>query len=180
MDFNIVSKNSLGAVGALLLVVILSQARFFNFLLDTALGRAILIVFILFISYANQILGVISILFIIIMFNNSDIGYMEGFVPNLSSANTTNVKNMNLATPVPPAAPSATPAPATPAPATPRPEKVKTTNSDTVATEGYDIIGTENSIKRGKQSAQINVSKHQGIENFQPFDNNYSDSFASV
>jgi hypothetical protein len=175
MDFNIVSKNSLGAVGALLLVVILSQARFFNFLLDTALGRAILIVSILFISYANQILGVISILFIIIMFNNSDIGYMEGFVPNLSSANTTNVKNMNLATPVDPALN----APPAPIPHPPRPEKVKTTNSNT-ATEGYDIIGTENSIKRGKQSAQINVSKPKGVENFQPFDNNYSDSFSRV
>jgi hypothetical protein len=164
MDFNIVSKNSLGAAGALLLVVILSQARFFNFLLDTALGRAILIVSILFISYANQILGVISILFIIIMFNNSNIGYMEGFVPNLSSANTTTVKNMNLATPVP---------------HPPRPEKVKTINSNT-ATEGYDIIGTENSIKRGKQSAQINVAKPKGIENFEPFDNNYSDSYSRV
>jgi hypothetical protein len=171
MDFNIVSKNSLGAVGALLLVVILSQARFFNFLLDTALGRAILIVFILFISYANQILGVISILFIIIMFNNSNIGYMEGFVPNLSSANTTTVKNMNLATPVPPAAASI--------PHPSRPEKVKTINSNT-ATEGYDIIGTENSIKRGKQSAQINVAKPKGVENFEPFDNNYSDSYSRV
>jgi hypothetical protein len=163
MDFNIVSKNNLGAAGALLLVVILSQARFFNFLLDNALGRAILIVFILLISYTNQIFGVISILFIIIMFNNSNIGYIEAFVPNLSSANTTNVKNMNLITPVPAHDPD---------------EKVKTTNS--ASAEGYDIIGTENSIKRGKQSAQINVSKPKGVENFQPFDNNYSDSFSRV
>ena len=78
MDFNLVSKNNLGAATALLLVVILSQGRFFNFLLDTALGRAILILFILFISYTNKILGVVSVLFIIIMFNNSNIGYMEG------------------------------------------------------------------------------------------------------
>ena len=55
MDFNLVSKNNLGAATALLLVVILSQGRFFNFLLDTALGRAILILFILFISYTNKI-----------------------------------------------------------------------------------------------------------------------------
>ena len=79
MEFNLVSKNNLGVVTALLLVIILSQGRFFNFLLDTALGRAILILFILFISYTNKILGVVSVLFIIIMFNNSNIGYMEGF-----------------------------------------------------------------------------------------------------
>jgi hypothetical protein len=78
MNFNLVSKNNLGAATALLLVVILSQGRFLNFLLDTALGRAILILFILFISYTNKILGVVSVLFIIIMFNNSNIGYMEG------------------------------------------------------------------------------------------------------
>ena len=70
MDFNIVSKNNIGAVVALLLVVILSQARFFNFLLDNALGRIILIGLILFISYTNQILGVVSVLFIIIFFNS--------------------------------------------------------------------------------------------------------------
>ena len=51
MEFNLVSKNNLGVVTALLLVIILSQGRFFNFLLDTALGRAILITFIIIISY---------------------------------------------------------------------------------------------------------------------------------
>jgi len=62
MDFNLVSKNNLGAVTALLLVVILSQGRFFNFLLDTALGRAILILFILF------ILSVFAMLYCYILF----------------------------------------------------------------------------------------------------------------
>jgi hypothetical protein len=88
MDFNVVSKNNLGVVTALLLVIILSQGRFFNFLLDTALGRAILILFILFISYTNKILGVVSVLFIIIMFNNSNFGYMEGATTMGSSMGT--------------------------------------------------------------------------------------------
>jgi hypothetical protein len=88
MDFNLVSKNNLGVVTALLLVIILSQGRFFNFLLDTALGRAILILFILFISYTNKILGVVSVLFIIIMFNNSNFGYMEGATTMGSSMGT--------------------------------------------------------------------------------------------
>ena len=92
MDFKLVSKNNLGAVTALLLVIILSQGQFFNFLLDTALGRAVLILFILFISYTNKILGIVCVLFIIIMFNNSDIGYMEGNTTMGSSMGLTNNK----------------------------------------------------------------------------------------
>ena len=93
MDFKIVSKNNLGTVITLLFVVILSQAKFFNFLLDTALGRAILIAFVIIISYMNKILGVVSVLFIIIIFNNSDIGYMEGFT-------STNNKPMKMKGPL--------------------------------------------------------------------------------
>jgi hypothetical protein len=139
MDFNIVSKNNIGAVVALLLVVILSQARFFNFLLDNALGRIILIGLILFISYTNQILGVVSVLFIIIFFNNSDIGYMEGFTST----------------------PSATMKPNT---AT----KLNTATKPS-GTEGFDMTGKESAIKRGKSSNQIPVAKTTGIENFEPY-----------
>ena len=169
MDLNIVSKNNLGAVVALFLVVILSQAKFFNFLLDTALGRAVLIVFIIFISYANKILGVVSILFIIIMFNNSDFGYMEAFTPNLSSTNTTMKQNNDIktASPVTAMIPSTVP--------TPDVQKMKT---DTAA-EGHDIVGTEQTIKRGKQSNQIPATKSTGVENFTPFSGSYSDSYSS-
>ena len=76
MDFKLVSKNNVGGVATLLLVILLSQSRFFDFLMDTALGRAVLILFILGISYTNKILGVVAVLFIIIAFNNSDIGYL--------------------------------------------------------------------------------------------------------
>jgi hypothetical protein len=78
MDFNFVSKNNIGAVSTLVLIIILSQSRFFDFLIDTALGRAVLILFILGISYTNKILGVVAVLFIIIMFNQSSLGQMEG------------------------------------------------------------------------------------------------------
>ena len=70
MDFKLVSKNNLGAVATLFLVILLSHSRFFDFLIDTALGRTILILFILGISYTNKILGVVAVLFIIISFNN--------------------------------------------------------------------------------------------------------------
>jgi len=72
MGFTLVSKNNMGIVATLLLIVVLSQSRFLNFLIDNALGRSFLILFILFISYTNKILGIISVLFIIILFNNSN------------------------------------------------------------------------------------------------------------
>ena len=55
MDVKLVSKNNVGAIATLLLIILLSHARFFDFLVDTALGRAILILFILGISYINKI-----------------------------------------------------------------------------------------------------------------------------
>ena len=169
MDFKIVSKNNVGTVIALLLVVILSQSKCFNFLLDTALGRAILILFIIIISYMNKILGVVSVLFIIIMFNNSDIGYMEGFTSNSTPMNS---KPMN-STPM-----NSTPMKNNTAPLAPasNAEKAKTTND---AAEGFDIIGTESTIKRGKPSNTISATKTVGMENFSPFSGSYSDSYSS-
>jgi K+-sensing histidine kinase KdpD len=85
MDFKLVSKNNMGVVMTLILVILLSQARFFDFLIDTALGRMVLLVFIIFIAYTNKILGLVAVLFIIIAFNNNHMNmvysynYYEGF-----------------------------------------------------------------------------------------------------
>ena len=80
MDFKLVSKNNIGTVVLLLLVIALSQAKAFNFLIDSALGRFFLIVFILCLSYCHKILGVVGVLFVIIMFNGNM--YYEGFGNN--------------------------------------------------------------------------------------------------
>ena len=88
MDLKLLSKNNIGAVSTLFLLILLTQAKFFNFFIDTHLGRTILILFILGISYINKFFGVVAVLFIIITFNNSDIGYMEGFTNStIDSAN---------------------------------------------------------------------------------------------
>jgi hypothetical protein len=79
MNFNLGSKNNMGAIATIILIVLLSQSKFYNFLIDTALGRVFLVAFILAISSINKILGVIIVLFIMIMFNQSSIGYMEGY-----------------------------------------------------------------------------------------------------
>ena len=72
MVFKLISKNNIGIVATLILVILLSQSRVFDLIIDTTLGRAILILFILGISYTNQILGVVAVLFIVIIFNQSN------------------------------------------------------------------------------------------------------------
>jgi hypothetical protein len=113
----------------------------------------------------NKILGVVSVLFIIIIFNNSDIGYMEGFT-------STNNKPMKMKGPSPSGKMMAPPSGKMMAP----PSKKNTTND---AAEGFDIIGTESTIKRGKPSNTIPATKSVGVENFAPFSGSYSDSYSS-
>lgn len=202
MDFKLVSKNNLGVVTALLLVILLSQGRVFNFLLDTALGRAILILFILVISYTNKILGVVSVLFIIIMFNNSDIGYLEGFTDSSSTNSTTTTSSK-----MPTSSNKDTTSTSTDTTTTTTPtltdeqkqqlmatlqEKAKEKDTSTVTTsssavsggaEGFNTFETERNIQKGKQSNSIPVSSYanqsDNVEAFGTFGGKFSDSFAS-
>ena len=187
MDFNLVSKNNLGAATALLLVIILSQSRFFNFLLDTALGRAILILLILFISYTNKILGVVSVLFIIIMFNNSNIGYMEGATTmsdssmsdSSTSDSSTSDSSMKKDTPIATVLASASanaPASAS-APVAKKPATMKKTDTKTTpvegGSEGFDLLGTERNVFN-KKSNTIPSGKTTSTGPFEAFSGSYN------
>ena len=66
----------MGAVVTLILVILLSQSRFFDFLTETALGRMFILAFIVFISYTSKFLGLLAVLAIIIAFNQYNI---DGF-----------------------------------------------------------------------------------------------------
>jgi hypothetical protein len=127
MAFNLGSKNNMGAIATIILIILLSQSRFFNFLIDTALGRVFLLAFILAITCMNKILGVIIVLFIMIMFNQSTIGYMEGF--------TTDQKDMSKADVI---------------------TDKKETNKDK-GREGFNTVDREGTILRGKKSNEIPV-----------------------
>jgi hypothetical protein len=78
-------KNNMGIIITLILVILLSQSRFFDLLIDTYLGRLILITFVSLIAYSNKMIGLLAVLFIIIAFNynNTNIvqsyNYYEGF-----------------------------------------------------------------------------------------------------
>ena len=128
MNFNLGSKNNMGAIATIILIILLSQSRFFNFLIDTALGRVFLLAFILAITCMNKILGVIIVLFIMIMFNQSTIGYMEGF--------TADQKDMSKASIV---------------------TDKKETNKDK-GREGFNTVDREGTILKGKRSNEIPVN----------------------
>ena len=193
MEFKLVSKNNMGAAATLILVILLSQARFFDFLIDTVLGRAFLILFILGISYTNQILGVVAVLFIIIMFNQSDIGYIEGF----TSGNSTNNKladeklklkdkkdkkdkkhtitqnklkqNVQQTATTTSSAVSAVPV-------------IKATETF-VGREGFNMIDREGTMLRGKRSNEVPVfsSSRSQTDDVEPTDNSvFTNSFSSI
>jgi len=168
MNFKLVSKNNLGVVLILLLIIILSQNRTLNFLIDTYLGRIFLIFLLLVVSYCNKILGVVFVFLVVISFNLK-IGFFEGFENSTQEENT--ATNSPIATPSlaintgskltnesqvssdSPTAPKITAAPQ----ATEETQSENTISS-TKAIEGFDMIGTENNIKRGKQSNSIPVN----------------------
>jgi len=200
MDFKLVSKNNLGAVTALILVIILSQSRFFNFLLDTALGRAILILFVLFISYTNKILGVVSVLFIIIMFNTSNVGYIEGFdathTPTMNSS-TMNSSTMNTPTMNNSKMNNSKMNTSTMNTSTMNNSKMNnftkpesrenfdtpsssnsTTSTGTPGAEGHNLNGLEDTMKKGVKSNSIPVTKSESKENFEPFSGSFNQPFS--
>jgi apolipoprotein N-acyltransferase len=189
MDFKLVSKNNMGAVATLILVIMLSQSRMFDFLIDTTLGRALLILFILGISYINKFFGVVAILFIIIMFNHSNLGLMEGFTDasgNQVTASTVsaniqqkknevkekinNVIDQQTASTTSSAATTTTPT-------------TTTTSESFTGREGFNIIDREGIMLKGKSSNSVPVFTNSRVqnENIEPSDKStFSGAYAAV
>lgn len=181
------SKYNIGIAISLILVVLLSQSKFFNFFLNTLLGKSILIIILMFVACIHKILGVVIILFIIIFFNSSDLTYTEGFTDNKKLSSTSNKdtslkketliknkvkQNVDIIS---------------------KPINNSTNNSKNnskkpnnnkqplVAKEGFDIIGTENNIKRGKQSNSIPVNdKMRMASDVAPYEGFSFSNFSSM
>ena len=168
MDFKLISKNNVGSAVLLLLVIALSQAKAFNFLIDSALGRFFLIIFVLCLSYCHKILGVVGVLFIVIMFNSNM--YYEGFGNNSTSSSTdststdasSNSTSLNKDQIKEMIKQQLSANDASNNSTTTNTTTDTTTNTtkskNSKAAEGFDILGIENSIKRGKQSNSIPVN----------------------
>ena len=181
MDFKLVSKNNIGTVVLLLLVIALSQAKTFNFLIDTALGRFFLIIFILCLSYCHKIFGVVGVLFIIILFNSNI--YYEGF-ENKNDANTDvtamesntdKIKHVITQKIIDPSNNNVTSDESNDTKISNDTNDIKIKNvkdtKNAKAAEGFDILGIENNIKRGKQSNSIPVNSFmRDADSVTPYD----------
>jgi len=200
MDFRLVNKKYIGIVGTLTLVVLLSQSHFFDFLTETSLGRIILLLLIIFISYTNKFLGLLAVLFIIIAFNNNDMnyGFYEGFD---GSGNILNNSGSSLATAVSQDKANisqnkqnisanlqqkkqqvqqqinnSSQTAATTSSA------ASTTSTPSSGTEGFCILDKENNMLRGKQSNSVPVfnDSRQQDDNVSPSDKSiFSDSYST-
>ena len=169
----VLSKNIIGIVTSLLLVIILSQTKFFNFLFDSSLGRSILILFIIIISWSNKFLGIFIVLLLALLFNQNT---MEGFTtdPSGNTIQTPDKKKENVNMVNSTNANTNANANAN--------DNNNNNNNNNVAAEGFDIIGMETNIKRGKQSKTIatNDSLRVPGSNTEPFNGLYSESYAQI
>jgi len=152
------SKNNIGVASTLILVILLSQSRIFNFLIDTALGRMIIIFFILAISYMHKILGFVAVLFIIIMINQSDMRLFESF----AEANTCN-------NPKPPSME--------------KDKQPKDKKDFFQGREGFNMTDREGTILKGKRSNEVPVlsNSRTQTDDVEPSDKDvYSNSYSSA
>ena len=186
----LISKNNIGILSALILILFLVQARTFNFLIDSILGRTLTVLLILGITYANHILGVIAVLTIIIMFNQSEIGYLEGFTSDASgntnasgNANAQQLKanlqqkKQNIQNQITQHQQDASN------------NTTNSTNSSSTTTqsfiggrEGFNILDKEHSMLKGKKSNEIPVSRDSNeADGIEPSDKNvFTSSYSSV
>jgi len=173
MNYKLISKNSFGVVILLLLVVLLSQSRFFDFMINTCLGRFFLIAIILIVSCIHKILGVVSVLLIIIIFNNMDFPYLEGMTSNLNDNDTSSDSASDSTS-------SATPPTMDDSSKSEsfhnNTEKKKSTKS----LEGFDMIGKERQLQKGRSSNTIPVNDYmKESKNLEPHDwSSFSEIFS--
>jgi hypothetical protein len=70
----------MGIVITLILVILLSQSKLFNFYAESYVGRLVLLAFIIFVSYTNKILGLFAVLCVIVAFNyNDNMNYLNSY-----------------------------------------------------------------------------------------------------
>ena len=159
MDFEQNTKNYTGVILILLLVVIFSQAKTFNFFINTYLGRIILIIILLIASYCNKIFGIVIVLLIIIVFNNMSL--TEGMENNDVKKTEETKPKIDIDEIIRDHQGNNAPVIETPLDIVPPDYSTNTEgfNKKKKSIEGFDIIGTENSIQRGKQSNSIHINQ---------------------
>ena len=166
MDSKLLSKTNMGGVATIILVILMCQARFFNFLVGTTLGRAVLVFLVLGITCAHHILGVIAVLAIIVIYNQSNVDYMEGFtkgtVDDKSMTDDKLPKKMGTAVVKPATMPvddSKKPSDDSKKPSDDSKKSTDDTkskdDSKPVAREGFNLIDRERVMQKGKRASDL-------------------------
>jgi energy-coupling factor transporter transmembrane protein EcfT len=156
-------KKSVGIVLLILLTIILSRAKTFQFMMTTYLGRIILLSILIFMTCINKFLGVLFVLMIFTLYNTYSDQYM--FVENFDNKNSKKVVE------------------------TPKIHVVTNNDLDknkksesknkNIAQEGFDLQSTEDTIKRSKQSNSITVEKRNNdSENVMPYEDKNTEGFS--
>ena len=182
-------KNMAGAI-FLLGLLLVTHSRIFDILINNYLGRLLLIALIIAISYTNKILGVVAVLFMVVAFNNMEYRYnfMEGFdasgnnlseedIDQIASKVEENIqekqdKKANMDASLNEMETS---------------EKInvireRSSQRTTGGMEGFNMIGMENEMKRGKNSNTIPIDPHvRETDNVAPSTgSSFGSNFAAV
>jgi len=148
MKTKLFSQNNVGGALLLLFFLVISQTRLFDLFIHTVLGRMILIILLIITSYLNKILGVVLVLIVIICFNNKYNYYMEGFDSSGNAHDASgNMKD---------ASGNAQDASGNRQP----PIAAKKNDASGNSVEGFDVLGIENNLKRGKNSNSISYNSN--------------------
>ena len=157
--YKILSKQNFSVALTLILTILLSQSNIMNLFFDTILGRTVVVLFLLCISYTNHILGIASTLLVLLVFAcsyNYTNTVLKNDQKNVQKNDQKNdqkkvQKNDQPVT----SAPIVAVAPA----ATPKHYEKDTLDNKYINTEGFDILGTERNLQRGKKSNSIMVNE---------------------
>jgi hypothetical protein len=165
MESKFVKKHKICIAAAVFLVILLSQYKSFHFLIHTILGRSIIVLLILGIANSSVFCGIAAVLYIIIMINQNDEIYLEGFDDNgdmLSEFKKklaeNNQGNTTLAS-----------------------SSAAMVSTETfIGSEGYNNLDRERKILTGNNSKQISFENNVSSENVSPTSKeNFSTSYSS-
>ena len=144
--YKILSEQNFSIALTLILIILLSQSNIMNLFVDTILGKTFLILILLCISYTNHQLGIASMLFVIMIFACC-YNYNENF-----ESNSPEIASDSAITSEPA-----------------KPDAID--NTKYVINEGFDILGTEQTLQRGKKSNTIMVNEEmRKYDNVDPHD----------
>lgn len=203
MAFRFDNKQNIGIFATLALIILLTKCDTFLLLMNTVLGKIILILLIFFATYSNKILGLVNVFLVILASSyhtvHAGYGYLEGFtdasgnevVVDMSGNNAGSnvaaikdtkkqlqaaVKEKLLQKQEELAAATSSAATSTTTPTT------TTTESFKGGKEGFCITDKENTILRGKQSNSIPIyDSKNDMENVLPSERSvFSKEYATV